>query len=56
MAPLTDNERQNEGIVPRDQFLMELAGRARIMGSPTATPKFVFQNSDLIEPVKKPVV
>ena len=37
MTSLTDVERQSEGIVPRHQFLMEQAGRARIMRSPTAT-------------------
>ena len=50
MASLTDTERQ--GVVPRHQFLMEQAGRARIMRSPTAAPNFFQQNSDQIEPVK----
>ena len=53
MALLTDTKRQ--GLVPRHQFLLEQAGRARIMRTPTAAPKSVFQNSDHIEPVK-PVV
>ena len=52
MTSLTDTERQSEGLVTRHQFLMEQAGRARIMRSPTAAPKFVFENSDHIKPVK----
>ena len=45
-------ECQSEVIVPRHQFLMGQADRARIMRSPTAVSEFVFQNSDQIEPVK----
>ena len=52
LTSLTDNERQSEGIVTHHQFLMEQAGRARIMRRPTAVPEFVFQNYDQIEPVK----
>ena len=47
-----DTECQSEGIVTRHQFLMEQAGHARIMRSPTAASKFSFQNSDQIAPVK----
>ena len=50
MASLTDTKRQ--GLVTHHQFLMEQACRARIIRSPTAVPKFDFQNLDQIEPVK----
>ena len=50
MTSLTDTKRQ--GIVTRHQFLMEQAGHARIMRSPTATPILFFQNLDQIEPVQ----
>ena len=50
LASLTYTKRQ--GIVTHHQFLMDQAGHTQIMRKPTATPKFVFQNSDQREPVK----